>query len=129
MIDVVFVIMLFFMVMAGALRVEKHHGISLPRLHGEQPNDPLPMEAVIRVEQDGEISLNDEVLDSADTSTLPELSLCLSQLKESTHATHSPLVVTIDANDHACYQRIIDVLDALSRAQIATVTFTAQSPE
>ena len=41
----------------------------------------------------------------------------------------SKVLVTIYANELARYERVIDVLDALSRAKITDVTFQAGSPE
>jgi biopolymer transport protein ExbD len=130
MIDVVFVIMLFFMVMAGSIKVEKNHNIGLP-----SPTNPpgeklvLPGEVIIRVEDDGQVYLNEDPVDSPEVRNLPELANNLNNLRESSTASKSDVFVTIDANEHANYQRIMDVFDALSLAQIAKVTFTASAPE
>ncbi len=37
--------------------------------------------------------------------------------------------MTIYANEQAKYERVVDVLDALTRAKIANVTFQAGAPE
>jgi biopolymer transport protein ExbD len=39
------------------------------------------------------------------------------------------VLVTIYANESARYERIVDTLDALSRARISQVTFQAGAPE
>jgi biopolymer transport protein ExbD len=39
------------------------------------------------------------------------------------------VLVTIYANELARYERVVDVLDALSRAKITNVSFQAGSPE
>lgn len=124
MIDVVFVIMLFFMVMAGAVKVEKTHSPGLPGITPEGPTILLD-EICIRIEDDGQVYLNDDPLDSADTRNLPELAHDLVQLRESSATSKSDLIVTIAADERASYQRVVDVLDALSLAQIAKVTFAA----
>src|SRR5436190_23127038 len=68
MIDVVFVIMLFFMVMAGAVKVERELNTKLPgTAETAEPTEFLD-EAVITIAQDGEVMLNDEPMDTA-TST------------------------------------------------------------
>jgi biopolymer transport protein ExbD len=127
MIDVVFVIMLFFMVMAGSLKVEKNHMIGLPTVGTD---GPLPTgEIVIRVEDDGQVYLNEDPVDSPEARNLSELAGNLNNLRESSDATKSDVFVTIDANERATYQRVMDVFDALSLAQIAKVTFTASAPE
>lgn len=131
MIDVVFVIMLYFMVMAGAVQVENAHNTKLPGESTPQGETPLPDEIAIRIEDDGQIYLNDDPLDSPDArdKALKELTGNLIQLNESSLASKSTVLVTIYANELAKYERVVDVLDALSRAKISNVTFQAGSPE
>lgn len=126
MIDVVFVIMLYFMVMAGAAQVENAHNTKLPGPGGEAPT---PCEIDICIEDDGQVYLNDDPLDGPDAKLLPELAANLKQLRESSEASHSEVLVTIYADEQAKYERIVDVLDALTRAKIPNVTFQAGSPE
>lgn len=130
MIDVVFVIMLYFMVMAGAVQVENAHNTKLPgTVQVENSDTPMPDEIAIRIEDDGQVYLNDDPLDGADVKLLPELATNLNQLRESSEASRSEVLVTIYANEQAKYERVVDVLDALSRARISNVTFQAGAPE
>lgn len=128
MVDVVFVIMLFFMVMAGAVKVEKRHFTNLP---GIPPKDPVPLQAeiFIRVDDDGQVYLNEDPLDSPEVRSLSELANNLFQLRESSDTSKSDVLVTIDADERTPYQRIIDVLDALSLARIENVSFTTAALE
>ncbi|MEO5914723.1 MAG: biopolymer transporter ExbD [Luteolibacter sp.] len=129
MIDVVFVIMLYFMVMAGAVQVENAHNTKLPgTVETDQPVN-LPDEIAIRIDDEGQVYLNDDPLDGPTVKLLPELANTLNQLRESSDATQSKVLVTIYADELARYERVIDVLDALSRAKISDVTFQAGSPE
>lgn len=129
MIDVVFVIMLYFMVMAGAVQVENAHNTKLPGTVQTDTDTALPDEIAVRVEDDGQVYLNDDPLDAPDTKALPEFKANLIQLKESSDASKSEVLVTIYANELARYERVVDVLDALSQAKISNVTFQAGSPE
>lgn len=130
MVDVVFVIMLFFMVLAGAVKVENAHNTKLPgTLAPTNTDTPMPDEIAIRIEDDGQVYLNDDPLDTPDNKSLPELANNLNQLRESSEASKSEVLVTIYANELAKYERIIDTLDALSRAKISNVTFQAGAPE
>ena len=130
MIDVVFVIMLYFMVMAGAVQVENAHNTKLPgTVQVENSDTPMPDEIAIRIEDDGQVYLNEDPLDGPEVKLLPELASNLNQLRESSDASRSEVLVTIYANDQAKYERVVDVLDALSRARISNVTFQAGSPE
>lgn len=130
MIDVVFVIMLYFMVMAGAVQVENAHNTKLPgTVQVEQSDTPMPDEIAVRIEDDGQVSLNEDPLDGPDVKLLPELASNLNQLRESSEASRSEVLVTIYASEQSKYERVIDVLDALSRARITNVSFQASAPE
>ncbi|MEX1049642.1 MAG: biopolymer transporter ExbD [Akkermansiaceae bacterium] len=129
MIDVVFVILLYFMAMAGGVQVENAHNTKLPGTIPSESDTPLPDEIAIRIEDDGQIYLNDDMLDSPEIKSLPELANSLNQLRESSVASNSEVLVTIYANELARYERVVDVLDALNRAAISNVTFQAGSPD
>lgn len=47
------------------------------------------------------------------------------QLKQASDAAGARLLITIDADEQAKYERVVDVLDALTRAKVSNVTFTA----
>ena len=129
MIDVVFVIMLYFMVMAGAVQIENAHNTKLPGTVETKESVVLPDEIAVRIEDDGQVYLNDDPLDSPTSKDLPEFAHNLTLLNEASTASKSKVLVTIYANELAKYERVIDVLDALTRAKIGDVTFQAGSPE
>lgn len=129
MIDVVFVILLYFMVMAGAVQVENAHNTKLPGTVEGNTETETPDEVAIKIEDDGQVYLNDDPLDAPESKDLRELAANLIQLKQSSDASKSKVLVTIYAAEEAKYQRVIDVLDALGRAQLGDVTFQAGSPE
>lgn len=129
MIDVVFVILLYFMAMAGGVQVENAHNTKLPGTIATESDTPLPDEIAVRIEDDGQVYLNDDPLDTPEIKSLPEFANSLNQLRESSDASKSEVLVTIYANELARYERVVDVLDALSRAKISNVTFQAGSPD
>ena len=130
MIDVVFVILLYFMIAAGDIQAEKAHVTRLPADPGwSVPDQKFPDEIIIRIEDDGQVYLNEDPVDAPETKTLPELASSLKDLRKTSEATNSDLFVTISANEAAEYQRVIDVLDVLTRAKISNVTFQAGAPD
>ena len=130
MIDVVFVIMLYFMVMAGAVQVENAHNTKLPGKVEVDPGAAVPPDEIaIRIEDDGQVYLNEDPLDTPESKNLPELAVNLNQLRESSDSSKTPVLVTIYASEQAKYERIVDTLDALSRAKISNVSFQAGSPD
>lgn len=124
MIDVVFVILLFFMVAAGNARLENAHNTSLPSYSGPETPVQLPDEVIIAVEADGQIYLNDNPVDSPGVKNLAELAAGMADLKRTGDSLGSRLLVTIQADEDAKYERVVDALDALTRAKVRDVTFT-----
>jgi len=123
MIDVVFVIMLFFMVMAGAVQKEQELNLKLPgTITSDVPVDVIE-ETQVRVLDTGEILLNEEPMGAPEDNRLAELAATMLKLDESSKAAGSKVVVTIMADEYAPFQRVIDVLNALSIARIQNVTF------
>src|SRR5438477_11399481 len=82
MIDVVFVIMLFFMVMAGAVKVEKELNSQLPGTAETAGPTDFVDEQIIIIGEDGSITLNDEPFDSPASRDLPQLKATLLRLKQ-----------------------------------------------
>ncbi len=125
MIDVVFVIMLFFMVMAGAVKVERELNSKLPGTAATSEPTDFVDEVFITISESGEVTLNDEIMDDTQSKDMPQLRNTLLRAKEGSDAAKSKLVVTILADPESRYVRAIDVLDALALANIDNVTFTA----
>lgn len=129
MIDVVFVIMLYFMVMAGAVQVENAHNTKLPGTVEISGALDMPDEIAVKIEDDGQVYLNEEPTDSPEAKVLRELAGSLKDLKTSSDAAKSKVLVTVYASEQAKYERVVFVLDALSVAGIADVTFQAGALE
>ncbi len=126
MIDVVFVIMLFFMVMAGAVKVERELKTQLPGLGTPALSDEStpPDEIMVTVEETGVVTLNEEEFDSPADKALPNFTGTLLRLKQEADHRNAKVMVTIQAEEQARYERVIDVLNAMAKAQISNVTFT-----
>jgi biopolymer transport protein ExbD len=129
MIDVVFVIMLFFMAMVGAMKVEKAHNTKLPGNVESKEETITPDEIAIRIDDEGQVYMNDDPLDTPTSKDLTELTGNLNSLREASEDSKSKVLVTIYADELAHYERVVDVLDSLSRAKISDVTFQAGNPE
>src|SRR6476620_10463083 len=95
MIDVVFVIMLFFMVMAGAVKVEREINTKLPGTAEASGPTEFVDEVIINVTEGGEVSLNDEPMDTPASKDMPQLRGTLLRLKQNADAAKAPLMVTI----------------------------------
>ncbi|MEI6493818.1 MAG: biopolymer transporter ExbD [Verrucomicrobiota bacterium] len=129
MIDVVFVIMLFFMVMAGQVRVERELNSQLPGTAETSGPVDFVDEQIITIAESGEVSLNDEPMDSPERHDLPHLTDTLLRLKQNADAAKTPALVTIISEEQAKYSRTVEVLDALAVARIESVSFTVNEEE
>lgn len=129
MIDVVFVIMLFFMVMVGSVKVERELKLQLPGLAPASADAPqeMPDEIKVGVAEDGTISLNDEPFDGPADKKMFNFTATLMRLKQEADNRNAKVIVTIEAEEQALYDRIIDALNALAVAKVNSVTFTVGS--
>lgn len=123
MVDVIFILILFFMCSAGSTKVENELSLELPgRL---QQGKPMKMvdEQVIEIEPGGQIILNSLRMD---TKTLGST---LQRYKAMADDTKSVTMVSIMTSKETKYERIIDVLNECALAKIGSVTFmTTGSP-
>ncbi len=129
MIDMVFLLLVFFMVTAKPIKQESDISLGLPGTVSAEEAVELPDEQRIRIEDDGSIVLNDSVLGAPADSDLGELVATLKRFKESSDANKTEALVTLDAADGTNHQRIVDVLNACARADITGVTFSDSSEE
>lgn len=129
MIDVVFVIMLFFMVMAGAVKVEQELKTSLPGLAPPTLDTPkeMPDEIIVTVEETGVVTLNEEEFDTPESKEMPNFTSTLMLLKQEADNRGAKVLVTIEAEEQAKYERVVDVLNSMAKAKIGNVTFTVGS--
>ena len=111
MVDVVMLLMIFFMVGTQFIRRESQYEIQLPKVSDAQPLTALPDELVVYVSEDGTIHLGNE------ERTLQQLEDDLRAAKE----RYSEQVVVIRGDADGPYQHVMSVLNACRRAQISVI--------
>lgn len=129
MIDVVFVIMLFFMVMAGAVKVEHELKTTLPGNAETAKETELPDEVTIGVSETGEITLNEDPVGVPGDQLLENLFNQMKQMSQAAEQSKTKLLITVQAEESARYERVINVLDCLAKANITNVTFAVADTE
>ena len=129
MIDMVFLLLVFFMVTAKPIKQESDISLGLPGTVAAEEAVDLPDEQRIRIEDDGSVVLNDSVIGPPADSALTGLIATLKRFKESADANKADALVTLDASDGTTQQRIVDVLNACARADITGVTFSDSADE
>jgi biopolymer transport protein ExbD len=129
MIDMVFLLLVFFMVSAKPIKQESDVNISLPGTVAQEEVIDIPDEQCIKIQPDGTVVLNDQPLETPQNQVLNQLTATLTRFKESADANKSEALVTIDPDDQANHQRIVAVLNACAAAKITGVTFADSSQE
>ncbi len=129
MIDVVFVIMLFFMVMAGAVKVEHELKTTLPGNAETAQETELPDEVTIGISETGEVTLNEDPLGAPQDKVLEGLYSQMVQMRKTAEQAKTKMLITVQAEEAARYERVMNVLDVLARAEITNVTFAVSETE
>ena len=131
LIDVSFLLLIYFLVTSTLQPKETDLGMTLPTTQASS-SDVEVDQMTINVNGEGHVEVNGELLDT-DTSSrdLPRLFDKLSQYADAARLTNSEPVVVISADDAAKGQRFVDVLNTLAheKVNIRNVTITGFSEE
>jgi biopolymer transport protein ExbD len=115
MLDVLFVLLLFFMVSAGAQKHEASLTTQLPGIGN--PGGDVPVEVGIDV--DGQVNVSGAPIDSPTDPALPQL---VDRLKGIVAANAAqPIIVTPARSTRQ--QRVVDVLNACAGAKVKNLAF------
>ena len=121
MVDVCFVLLIFFMAAAGSNVVEKELNISLPSGRGGAAAGPPPTPVIIDISADGIVSMNSRVFDTPTSREMPELR---ARLKENIERFGDKDPVIIRPDNNTRQERIIDVLNSAAAAGVKNLTFS-----
>lgn len=114
MLDILFVLLLFFMVSAGA---QKHETNLTTQLPGGQPGGDVPVQ--ISIDTDGQVMVNSVPTDNSTGDDLPETVARLKGIMKA-HATQPVVIIPNRSTKH---QRVIDVLNACAAAEVKNLAF------
>jgi biopolymer transport protein ExbD len=118
MLDILFVLLLFFMVAAGA---QKHEASIATQLPGKQPGQDVPIQ--IAIDPDGQVSVNNAPTDTTSGDDLPET---ISRLKGIIASNpNQPVIISPTASTRE--QRVVDVLNACTAAGVKNLAFGSSS--
>lgn len=126
MIDVVFLLLIFFMVTTSLIKEEADLGIQLPTSTRGEPSDELPSKHIIDVLPDGSVLLNGGPVAGAGSNAveLTGLISTLKRLKASSDGMGVKTIVIIQAHPVSPHYKAIQVLDACSAAEVKYVSFS-----
>jgi biopolymer transport protein ExbD len=114
MLDILFVLLLLFMVSAGA---QKHEASLTTQLPGGKPGGDVPVE--VGIDEDGQVNVSGAPIDTPMDHVLPGL---VDRLKGIVAANATqPIVVTPTRSTR--HQRVVDVLNACAAAKVKNLAF------
>lgn len=119
MIDVVFLLLIFFIVSWQSARFERDMDVSVPSAEEAENKDRQAGEIIINVRKDGTVVLNGLSVTNAEL---------LAKLKAVSEAYPDQAVI-LRGSSEANFQAIINVLDEIKRAGIWNVAFATTRPE
>jgi biopolymer transport protein ExbD len=123
LIDVVFLLLIYFMVSSSLKRSEADLSMSLPSDTAQSQELKMPDEQIIEVLANGHIVLNERRYKDPAKADLVDLEKTLIRYREASALMDVPAMITIAAEDDSLHERVIDVLNACAGAQITSVTF------
>lgn len=124
MIDVVFLLLIFFMVTTSLIKEEADLGIQLPTNTPAQPSAELPSKHVIDIMPDGSVHLNGGLIESGqNTVVLRSLIATMSKLKAASERMGVKTIVIIQADPVSPHYKAVQVLDACAASDIQFVSF------
>ena len=112
MIDVVFLLIIFFMVGTQFTEIERQYDVQLPKVAEVQPLTSRPDELIINIKGDGTVIINGEA------RTIEQLEAELREAKQN----FTEQAVVIRGEGEGRYQPVVDVLAACNRAEISVVS-------
>lgn len=119
MLDVMFVLLLFFMVSAGVVAKEAELGVQVPGQAAPGAPRPASVPVVIEIMQDGGIRFNQAPIDSAADPELPQLRARLKALVEADEKQ----AVIIRPHPEVRHERLVEVLNACSWSGVSNLSF------
>jgi len=127
MIDMVFLLLVFFMVTSKPTPQESDINIGLPGTAEQDTVLDIPDEQKIHILESGQVVLNDLPVDSPESQDLPSLVGTLKRFKQLADANKTEALITVAPHDESEHQRIVAVLNACAKAEITGVTFAEET--
>jgi len=126
MIDVVFLLLIYFMVSSSIQKQEADIGFSLPaRVESSQPID-FPDEQIIEIDASGQPWVNGYAYDSPSENRFSKLAAMLNRFREGAESNQAQASVTIAPSNATPHQMVVRVMDACEQAGLKSVRFAIE---
>ncbi len=123
LIDVVFLLLIYFMVTASLIKKEGDIAFVLPaNIPAEEMNE-MPIEILIEITGNGIVQVEGIRFDP-DNRMLDDLVTQLAGLKQIAQSQGAPFAVNLIPNSETLHDRVIDVMDACAAAGVKNLSFS-----
>lgn len=123
LIDVAFLLLIYFLVTTTLQKSEADLSLVLPGVEQEDSKEVKIDQMLVRIDSTGAIIVNDEVSDADPTDrNLPNLTERLTRYAASAEIANTETQVIIDCDPEAVGQRFIDVLNVCEKSDIRNVS-------
>ena len=122
LIDVVFLLLIYFMVTTALIKKEADISFMLPAKVDQPEAIDLPIEVLIEIAPTGDVVVEGMIFERDDRE-LNTLAVRLVELREAAESSASELIVNIMPDSEALHGRIIDVMSACAAAEVRNTSF------
>ncbi|QHI70358.1 ExbD/TolR family protein [Tichowtungia aerotolerans] len=123
LIDVVFLLLIYFMVTASLIKKEGDISFVLPANIPAEEMVNVPVELLIEITSDGTV-MAEGLRFAAEDRVLTDLTTQVVGLKEIAKSQQSPFAVNLLPDREAFHVRVIDVMDACAAAGVKNLSFS-----
>ena len=125
LIDVAFLLLIYFIVTSTTLKQEADLGLALPGL-SSLTNLPVEIDQMlIQINADSTVQVNDDIIeDDPESRDLKELTNRLRRYSDSAKVAKSDAMIMITCHDNAKEQRFVDVLNACAAVGLKNISLT-----
>lgn len=124
MIDVVFLLLLYYLVTSTLEKQEADISFQLPGVVEQSEPLEMPDEQIVEIDDEGQVVVNEYAYDSPEAHRLLELTAMLTRFKQASDANKVEALVTLAPSDGTSHQVVVRVMDACSQAGIKGINFS-----
>jgi biopolymer transport protein ExbD len=123
LIDIVFLLLIYFMVTSSLKKQEADLGITLPGTVSQSAAVMTPDEQIIEIDSQNRVIFNNVFYGNETARELPDLVATLIRYRLASESMKTKALVTIMAADESLHERTVDVMNACAAAGIKNITF------
>lgn len=126
MIDVVFLLLIYFMVSSTIQKQEADMAFALPATVPSSKALEFPDEQVVELDALGQVSVNGYAYDAPQAARFRELAAMLARFRQGADASQSSVRVAIAPVDGTPHEMVVKALDACALAGVTSVSFAVE---